>query len=101
MKPRFTIRRKSVEYPNPSPWAVKDAERPAFVGQYARLDLAVKAIDAKLREEKGAPAPLFTDPSDTDEILAEMRKRRAARESRFERHTNAPCALAPALGSAS
>lgn len=70
MSARFHVKRHPVELANMrSPWILRDKARPAFVGHYARLDLALNAIGAKLREERGlAPAIDFT----VDEILEAM-----------------------------
>ena len=38
-----------------SPWVMRDASRPAFLGQYATHALALAAVNAKLRTEAGRP----------------------------------------------
>lgn len=60
-----------------SPWAMRDASRPAFLGQYATHALAVAAVSAKLRAEHGAP---IVDIS-VAEVREAMTTRRAAREA--------------------
>ena len=88
---RFTIRRLKGDAGRStrSPWVLRDAERPHFLGQYARQDLAIAAVSAKLREERGLAPALDLD---RDEIIAEMRRRR--REP-LVRHVNAPCIVEP------
>lgn len=56
MSARFRITREK-EYPR-RPWRLRDRTRPAFVGRYARLDLALLAMDNKLRAEREMPARL-------------------------------------------
>lgn len=75
---RFTIRRLKGDAGRStrSPWAMRDAERPSFLGQYARHDLAIAAASAKLREERGLAPALDLE---ADAIVAEMRRRREAR----------------------
>lgn len=60
-----------------APWVMRDASRPAFLGQYATHALAVAAVNAKLRAEHGAP---IVDIS-VAEIREAMTTRRAAREA--------------------
>lgn len=87
---RFTIRRLKGDAGRStrSPWILRDAERPHFLGQYARHELAIAAVSAKLREEHGLAPALDLD---RDEIIAEMRRRREP----FVRHVNAPCIVEP------
>ena len=89
---RFTIRRLRGDAGRStrSPWVLRDAERPHFLGQYARHDLAIAAVSAKLREERGLAPALDLD---RDEILAEMRRRREP----LVRHVNAPCIVEPVI----
>lgn len=69
---RFVIRRMDVAEPKRSPWALRDAARPAYVGQFATHERAVLAVSNQLRAEAGLPPRLsITVP----EILAEMEKR--------------------------
>lgn len=60
-----------------APWVMRDASRPAFLGQYATHALALAAVSAKLRAEHGAP---IVDIS-VAEIREAMMTRRAAREA--------------------
>ena len=53
-----------------SPWVMRDASRPAFLGQYATHALALAAVNAKLRDEHGAPI--------VDISVAEVRKAMSA-----------------------
>lgn len=69
MSARFTLRRSELESLASSPWILKDAKRPAFVGRYATRDLGLAAVSAKLREEADLPPVLNID---VDEILAAM-----------------------------
>mgnify|MGYP001235101377 FL=1 len=75
---RFMIRRLKGDAGRStrSPWVMRDAERPSFLGQYARHDLAIAAASAKLREERGLAPALDLE---ADAIVAEMRRRREAR----------------------
>lgn len=76
---RFTIRRLKGDAGRSTraPWVMRDASRPAFLGQYATHALAVAAVNAKLRGEHGAP---IVDIS-VAEIREAMTTRRAAREA--------------------
>ena len=58
-------------------WVLRDATRPAFLGQYTTHALALAAVDAKLREEAGRP---IVDIS-VAEVREAMTTRRAAREA--------------------
>lgn len=60
-----------------SPWAMRDASRPAFLGQYATHALAIAAVNAKLCEEAGRR---LVDIS-VAEVREAMTTRRAAREA--------------------
>lgn len=59
--PRFRVKRHKGDDVPAKPWAVKDAARPAFIGQYASHELAMTAIDNVVRAEmKMLPRPSFT-----------------------------------------
>ena len=60
-----------------SPWVMRDAARPAFLGQYATHALALAAVDRKLAQEAGRP---IVDIS-VAEVREAMTTRRAAREA--------------------
>ena len=60
-----------------SPWVMRDASRPAYLGHFATHALALAAVNAKLRDEHGAP---IVDIS-VAEIHEAMTTRRAAREA--------------------
>ena len=63
--------------PMRAPWVLRDAARPAFLGQYTTHALALAAVNAKLREEAGRP---IVDIS-VAEVREAMTTRRAAREA--------------------
>lgn len=69
-EPRFRVKRHKIDSMSSRPWAVKDAARPAFVGQYATHELAMMAIDNVVRGERGMPARL---PITRAEIREAMR----------------------------
>lgn len=81
MESRFKISRSKV--PARRPWILTDRERPAFRGAYSSHELALHAVDNRVRVERGLPAlPFFT----TADVVAEMR-----------RHVNAPCSVVPIM----
>lgn len=56
MPARFRIKRqRPFNAADLYPWKLRDASRPAFLGQYASHALAIAAIDAKLSIESGIP----------------------------------------------
>lgn len=56
MPARFRIKRqRPYNAADARPWKMKDASRPAFLGQYATHALALAAVDRKLSEETGIP----------------------------------------------
>lgn len=51
---RFRVKRaKPFDPQQPHPWKMKDASRPAFLGQYSTHALAMRAIEEKLASERG------------------------------------------------
>lgn len=50
---RFIIKRHPLALATRSPWVLRDRSRPAYLGQYARHDLAIAAVDRKLADERG------------------------------------------------
>ena len=50
---RFVIRRHPLAFMTRSPWVLRDRSRPAYLGHFARHDLAIAAVDRKLAEERG------------------------------------------------
>ena len=94
---RFTIRRLKGDAGRStrSPWVLRDAERPHFLGQYARHNLAIAAASAKLREERGLAPALDLE---TSEIREAMQKRREEREPHpAYRHVMSPCFVEPII----
>lgn len=67
LEPRFGLTRSRV--PARRPWILKDAHRPAFRGAYATHELALRAMDNRVRGERGMPARLVLE---LDEIKAAM-----------------------------
>lgn len=100
MSARFTIRRHSPHTLTAHPWVMRDAERPSFVGQYTRHDLAVAAMDATVRRERGLAPVLDVQ---TDDILVAMQRRREERAALEReahpayRHTMSPCIVEPII----
>lgn len=55
-RPRFRIKRSKPFDPTESrPWKLADASRPAYIGNYATHAAALRAIDDKVRDERGLP----------------------------------------------
>ncbi len=52
---RFRIKRHALDVVSSRPWVLKDAARPAFLGQYETHALAIQAIDRKVADERGVP----------------------------------------------
>ena len=50
---RFVIKRHKVTTSTKNPWALRDRSRPAYLGHFARFDLALAAVDRKLADERG------------------------------------------------
>ena len=50
---RFVIKRHKVTTSTKNPWVLRDRSRPAYLGHFARHDLAIAAVNAKLRDERG------------------------------------------------
>ena len=50
---RFIIKRHPLALATRSPWVLRDRSRPAYLGHYARHDLAIAAVDRKLTDERG------------------------------------------------
>ena len=50
---RFVIKRHKVTTSTKNPWVLRDRSRPAYLGHFARHDLAVAAVDRKLADERG------------------------------------------------
>ena len=50
---RFIIKRHPLALATRSPWVLRDRSRPAYLGHFARHDLAIAAVNAKLRDERG------------------------------------------------
>jgi len=63
---RFKIK-KDTAYRRP--WILTDRRRPAFRGGYASLELALRSMDNRVRDELGAPSRL---PITSAEILERM-----------------------------
>lgn len=59
-----------------APWVMRDASRPAFLGHYATHALALAAVNAKLRAERGAPI--------VDISVAEIREAMTKAEDRVD-----------------
>lgn len=67
---RFKIKRqRPYNAADRYPWKMKDATRPAYLGQFPSLDAALESIDRTVRRELGFPDKLDLDPA---EILAAM-----------------------------
>lgn len=56
------------------PWKLRDAARPAFLGQYSTLDVACRAMDNTIRREAGMPERIAVSAA---EVQAAMRQRAA------------------------
>lgn len=54
------------------PWKLRDAARPAFLGQYSTLDVACRAMDNTIRREAGMPERIAVSAA---EVQAAMRQR--------------------------
>ena len=52
---RFIIKRHPLSLNTRAPWVMRDRSRPAYLGHFARHDLAIAAVDAKLSQERGTP----------------------------------------------
>ena len=65
---RFVIKRLPLSILSRSPWVLRDRQRPHYLGQYARHDLAIAAVDRKLAEERDYYIP----------SIAEIRERMTA-----------------------
>ena len=50
---RFVIKRHKVTTSTKNPWVLRDRSRPAYLGHFARHDLAIAAVDQKLADERG------------------------------------------------
>jgi len=50
---RFVIKRHPLALAARSPWVLRDRQRPAYLGHFARHDLALAAVDRKLTDERG------------------------------------------------
>lgn len=50
---RFVIRRMPLGMNTRSPWILRDRSRPAYLGHFATHNLALLAVERKLREERG------------------------------------------------
>lgn len=50
---RFVIKRHKVTTSTKNPWVLRDRSRPAYLGHFARFDLAVAAANRKLADERG------------------------------------------------
>ena len=50
---RFVIKRHPITFSTRSPWVLRDRQRPAYLGHFARHDLAIAAVDRKLADERG------------------------------------------------
>lgn len=50
---RFIIKRHPITFSTRSPWVLRDRSRPAYLGHFARHDLAIAAVDRKLADERG------------------------------------------------
>ena len=50
---RFVIKRHKVTTSTKNPWVLRDRSRPAYLGHFARHDLAIAAVNAKLAVERG------------------------------------------------
>ena len=70
MSARFRVKRHKLDVVTRSPWVVRDRERPAFVGQYATLALAIRAIDNTVRRERGMPDRLDISVAEIREAMA-------------------------------
>lgn len=54
---RFVIRRHALTTSTNYPWVLRDRKRPAYLGHYATLDLALAAIRRKIAEERSDYIP--------------------------------------------
>ena len=50
---RFIIKRRPLAWETRTPWVLRDRSRPAYLGHFARHDLAIAAVDRKVAEERG------------------------------------------------
>ena len=50
---RFVIKRHPLALATRSPWVLRDRSRPAYLGHFARHDLAIAAVNRKLANERG------------------------------------------------
>ena len=50
---RFVIKRHAVTTSTKNPWVLRDRSRPAYLGHFARHDLAIAAVERKLAVERG------------------------------------------------
>ena len=50
---RFVIKRHKVATSTKNPWVLRDRSRPAYLGHFATHALALAAVNAKLRDERG------------------------------------------------
>lgn len=50
---RFVIKRLPYSLMSRSPWVLRDRSRPAYLGHFARFDLALAAVERKLADERG------------------------------------------------
>lgn len=50
---RFIIKRHPLALATRSPWVLRDRSRPAYLGHFARWDLAIAAVERKLADERG------------------------------------------------
>lgn len=58
MSARFRIKRHPIDEPKRSPWVLKDRRRPSWLGQYAKHEDALAAMDNVARADLGMPPRL-------------------------------------------
>lgn len=52
---RFVIRRHHLDRNTDAPWTLRDRSRPAYLGHFATLALALAAVYRKVGDERGLP----------------------------------------------
>lgn len=72
---RFVVKRNALAR---HPWTLRDRSRPAYLGHFSTHELAMRAIDNRIRDERGMPHRLPITRAEAREALEASHERMSA-----------------------